>query len=388
MRGARVVVPTPGQATMVKLLHSSHNGVVKMKALARSYIWWPGIDQQIENIAQHCGQCEENARQPTRAPLQPWLFPQRPWSRVHVYYAGSTEGKMILVVVDAYSKWIEAKVVHSATTQVTIEQLRGLFATHGLPETIVSDNGTCFTSAEFKQFVTRNNIQHITSPAYHPSSNGLAERAVQLVKRGLAKLKDGSMETRLARYLMTYRVTPHSTIKGTSPSELLMGRKLRTLLDAVHPSISGTVHRKQEKMAENYNKKSKVRCFHPGDKIYVKSHTQSAPKWIPAVLRERSNDAMISETEDGRVLRRHRDHVRRRHADSLDIQEGVSQDIPAAILEPSEPGETVTGAPSTDEEREDIAAAQPARATPSSDKEPSSLRRSERLRKAPDKLNL
>ena len=113
---------------------------------------------------------------------------------------------MILVVVDAYLKWIEAKVLHSATTQVTIEQLRGLFATHGLPETIVSDNGTCFTSAEFKQFVTRNNIQHITSPVYHPSINGIAERAVQFVKRGLAKLKDGSMETRLARYLMTYRV--------------------------------------------------------------------------------------------------------------------------------------------------------------------------------------
>ena len=162
---------------------------------------------QIENIAQHCEQCEENARQPTRAPLRPWLFPQRPLSRVHVDYAGPIEGKMILVEVDAYSKWIEAKVVTSATTQVTIEQLRGLFAIHGLPQTIVSDNGTCFTSSEFKHFVTRNNIQHITSPAYHPSSNGLAEIAVQLVKRGLAKLKVGSMETRLARYLMTYRVT-------------------------------------------------------------------------------------------------------------------------------------------------------------------------------------
>ena len=239
------MVPTPGQATILKLLHSSHNGVVKMKALARSNIWWPGIDQQIENIAQHCGQCEEYARQPTRAPLRPWLFPQRPWSRIYVDYAGPTEGKMILAVVDAYSKWIEAKVVTSAITQVTIEQLRGLFAIHGLPETIVSDNGTCFTSAELnKQIVTRNNIQHITSPAYHPSSNGHAERAVQLVKRGLAKLKDGYMETRLARYLMTYLVTPHSTT-GTSPSELPMGRKPRTLLYAVHPSITGTVHRKQ-----------------------------------------------------------------------------------------------------------------------------------------------
>ena len=131
-----------------------------------------------------------------------------------------------------------------------------------------------------------------------------------------------------------------------------------------------------------------MRCFHPGDNIFVKSHTQYAPKWIPAILRERSNDVMISETEDGRVLRRHRDRVRRRHSEPLDIQEGVSQDVPAAILEPSEPGETVTGAPSTDEEREEIAATQSARATPSSDKEPSSLRRSERLRKAPDKLNL
>ena len=58
MRGARAVVPTPGQATMLNLLHSSHNGVAKMKALARSYIWWPGIDQQIENIAQNYGECE------------------------------------------------------------------------------------------------------------------------------------------------------------------------------------------------------------------------------------------------------------------------------------------------------------------------------------------
>ena len=195
MRDARVVVPTPGQDTMLQLLHSNHSGVVKMKALAHSYIWWPGIDQQIENITQQCGHCEENARNPTRAPLRPWLFPQKPWSQVHLDYAGPIENKMVLLEIDAYSKWIEAKVVHSSTTQVIIEQLRGLFVTHGLPETIVTDNGICFTSAEFQQFVERNNIQHITSPAYHPSSNGLAEREVELVKRVLVKLMDGTMDS-------------------------------------------------------------------------------------------------------------------------------------------------------------------------------------------------
>ena len=173
MRGARIIVPEPGRATMLKLLHSSHSGVVKMKALARSYIWWPGIDLQIEQLSQQCAQCEENARQPTRAPLRPWLFPQEPWKRVHLDYAGPIENRMILVAVDAYSKWISAMVVRSSTSEVTIEQLRMLFAEHGLPETIVTDNGTCFTSAEFTQFMRQNGIQHITSPAYHP----LLERA-------------------------------------------------------------------------------------------------------------------------------------------------------------------------------------------------------------------
>ena len=244
MRGARIIVPEPGRATMLKLLHSSHSGVVKMKALARSYIWWPGIDLQMEQLSQQCAQCEENARQPTRAPLRPWLFPQEPWKRVHLDYAGPIENRMILVAVDAYSKWISAMVVRSSTSEVTIEQLRMLFAEHGLPETIVTDNGTCFTSAEFTQFMRQNGIQHITSPAYHPSSNGLAERAVQLVKRGLTKMTDGSMQTRLARYLRSYRVTPHGTT-GSSPSMLLKGRQLRTLLDVVHPNIGAKVHKSQ-----------------------------------------------------------------------------------------------------------------------------------------------
>ena len=211
MRGCRINLPEPGQATMLKLLHSSHSDVVKMKTLARSYIWWPDIDVQIERIAQHCGQCVENTGQPTRAPLRPWLFPQEPWSRVHLDYAGPIENRMILVAVDSYSKWISAMVVRSAISNVTIEQLRMLFADHGLPETTVTDNATCFTSAEFGLFMAKNGIQHITSPAYRPSSNRLAEREVQPLKRGLTKMKNGSIETRLARCLLPYRVTPHST---------------------------------------------------------------------------------------------------------------------------------------------------------------------------------
>ena len=385
MRGARIIVPEPGRATMLKLLHSSHSGVVKMKALARSYIWWPGIDLQMEQLSQQCAQCEENARQPTRAPLRPWLFPQEPWKRVHLDYAGPIENRMILVAVDAYSKWISAMVVRSSTSEVTIEQLRMLFAEHGLPETIVTDNGTCFTSAEFTQFMRQNGIQHITSPAYHPSSNGLAERAVQLVKRGLTKMTDGSMQTRLARYLLTYRVTPHGTT-GSSPSMLLKGRQLRTLLDVVHPNIGAKVHKSQEKMTEYYNQKSKRRHFSPGDAVYVKNHTQSSPKWITAVLRELHNDVLTSQALDGRQLRRHRNHVRLRHAGATDypVEADIAAPAPAPIQQAPEYGES--GNDTIDES--DDAAPIPGGSSVNSPAPQPAVRRSERERKAPERLSL
>ena len=84
-----------------------------------------------------------------------------------------------------------------------------------------------FVSEEFETYLTRNGVKHITSAPYHPSTNGLAERTVQVVKKGLKKEKEGSMILKLARVLMAYRTTPHSTT-GVMPSELLQGRQIRT----------------------------------------------------------------------------------------------------------------------------------------------------------------
>ena len=80
----------------------------------------------------------------------------------------------------------------------------------------VTDNGTGFTSEQFRSFLKDNGAKHITSAPYHPASNGLAEHAVQIVKKGLKKVTTGSMNTRLAKVLCNYRVTPQST-NGISP---------------------------------------------------------------------------------------------------------------------------------------------------------------------------
>ena len=116
---------------------------------------------------------------PSRSPLHPWEWPGRPWSRAHVDYAGPFMGKMFLLIIDAHSKWMDIHCGNSAPSSVTIEKMRTTFATHGLPEIVVSYNGSNFVSSEFKSFLQKNGIKHITSAPYHPGTNGLVERAAQ-----------------------------------------------------------------------------------------------------------------------------------------------------------------------------------------------------------------
>ena len=130
---------------------------------------------------------------------------------------------MFLLITDSYSKWLEVHCTNTSTSAVTIELLRKSFSYLGLPEVIGSDNAGTFTSAEFAEFLEQNGVRHIHSPPYHPASNGLAERAVQTFKEGLKRFKTGTLSARLSRFLLWYRITPHS-ITGSSPSELMWGR--------------------------------------------------------------------------------------------------------------------------------------------------------------------
>ena len=101
-----------------------------------------------------------------------------------------------------------------------------MFARFRIPVTVVTDNAATFTSEEFGEFLKKNGIQHVRPAPYHPSTNGLAERAVQLFKQGMKKLTAGTIDERVARFLFHYRNTPHSTT-GQTPSELLLGHRPR-----------------------------------------------------------------------------------------------------------------------------------------------------------------
>ena len=147
----------------------------RLKALARSYFWWIGLDQAIEKLGKTCEACQADQPNSPSEPLHPWVWPDAPWTHIHVDYAGLFLGKMFFVVVDAHSKWPEVVIVSTSSTQKTIDILRLLFLWYGLPEQLVSDNGPQFTSKEFEQFARANGIRHIRSAPYHPASNGQVE---------------------------------------------------------------------------------------------------------------------------------------------------------------------------------------------------------------------
>ena len=319
LRGNRVVVPTEGRQRILELLHEGHQGSVRIKALARSYVWWPGIDQDLENTVKACDVCQKTRHAPAAAPLHPWEFPSQPWERLHADFAGPFLGKMFLLTVDAYSKWLEVFPLSAATSSLTIEKFRTVFATHGLPKILVTDNGTQFTSAEFEDFMRSNGIRHMLTSPYHPASNGLAERAVQSFKESMKKFPSSEpVEKKIAKFLFLYRLTPHSTT-GVPPAQLLLGRIPRSQFDLLKPQLADSVHAKQEKQAQYHDVHAKARKFEVGDAVFVKDFP-NGKNWIPGTVQDRKGPLSYHvKLDDGRIVRRHVDHVRCRTSESHEL---------------------------------------------------------------------
>ena len=338
MWGGRVVIPKEGRERILEDLHEAHPGVCRMKSLARSYFWWPKMDSEIETLVQGCHSCQTNRNNPSSAPLHPWEWPGKPWVRLHVDYAGPFLGKMFLVIVDAHSKWIEAFPMNQSTSAATIEKLRQTFATHGLPEILVSDNGTCFTSALFKTFLKNNGIRHLCSAPYHPSTNGLAERAVQVLKRGLKKITGGTVETRVSRLLAAYRVTPHSTT-GISPAGLMFNRKIRTRFELAKPSVEHHVRSRQEQQKLYHDHNSSRPDFAVGDSVNVKNFGQGS-KWLAAIVARKTGPLSyeVELLKTGQVQRRHFDQMIRRAVKEPTEDLGLPTELPNMLdLTPQEP---------------------------------------------------
>ena len=171
------------QSNVLEMLHEGHIGIVKVKQLAHSYVWWPCIDSEIEKLIKGYKSCQQEQRVPTAALLHPWISPSQPWAD----FAGPFMGKNFLIAMDAFSKWPEIIEMTLTTAANTIRVLREIFARFGLPEQLVSDNGPQFVSSEFSEFCKLNGIKHYRVAPYHPALNGLADCMLQSFKQSMRK---------------------------------------------------------------------------------------------------------------------------------------------------------------------------------------------------------
>ena len=321
--GGRVIIPSVLRETVLKQLHEVHPGINRMKALARSFVWWPGIDKDIEMVVKSCKVCCMHQNNPASAPSHPWEAPTKPWERIHIDFAGPFMGKMFLIVVDAFSKWIEVEMMTCSTASATVGRMRRIFATHGLPLVLVSDNGSSFVGEEFKQFMLKNGIRHIFTAPYHPSSNGQAERMVRTFKEAMKCLQSGDMDTKLNRLLFTYRMTPSSTT-GKSPAELLFQRQPRSMFHRIVPGNNKPKLARKDNEVENKH----VKSFSEDDPVWVKVFDEKK-KWIAGIVVKKIGKVNyhVVLCGENKVMHRHVDQLSAR-VPNLGISEEAVQSEP------------------------------------------------------------
>ena len=250
--------------------------------------------------------CQNCQSRPPQNNTVEWPNPGKRWSRIHVDHF-FFDNSIFFIAVDAFTKYIECLIVKSTSSACTIDALREICSRQGLPDLLISDNATSFTSAEFKQFLQRNHIEHMTPPPYSPQSNGLAERSVQVVKNLLKKNTIGSLKSRLSNILLYYRSTPHSVTK-VSPSVLLNNRQIVTLRDKINPS----------NMSSPKPSEKKIKSFQVGDIVLALNYGKG-DKWYQGTIIEKFGVNIYSVLIDELKV------TWRRHANQLLSSVGVSQ---------------------------------------------------------------
>lgn len=309
--GDRIIIPVHLRPQIINLIHESHLGCDKNKSRARNIVYWPGISKDITEVVDKCAICLKYRASNLKEPLMPHPVPEYPWQKVGMDIM-TIKGHDYLVVVDYFSKYPEVAKMEYKTAACVILHLKSIFARHGIPEEIMSDNMP-FNSKEFHDFTREWGIEQSTSSPRYPQANGQSERAVQTVKMMIKKAQEEGRDPYLA--LLEYRNTP-VTGMPYSPAQMLMSRTLRTKLPTqkklLRPQVVNAhkhLQQRQERYKHFHDKGSKqLKELAPGDAVHVRHNNV----WEPAmVVRKDNKPRSYIIQHDGNYLRRNRRHLMR-----------------------------------------------------------------------------
>lgn len=376
MRGIRIVIPTKLRNAVLSELHKGHFGASKMKALARSTVYWPKIDDDIENLTRSCASCIPFRKEQNVAKVHFWEYPTAPWERIHLDFAGPFQEKLFLLVVDAHSKWLEVKIVPNTSSKVVIDFLQQLFSQYGFPKVLVSDNGTAFTSGEFADYLNMYDIMHKTCAPFHAASNGQAERYVYTLKQSLRAIKQdepgSTIQDRLYKFLFAYRRAPNTTT-GQPPAQLFLNRQIRSLLDVFRPDLKTKV----EKNRADFEFRDVNYVI--GEKVALRNYSSANKKWEIGTIINKDGVLHYTVQLGDKLIRRHSNQLRKVD-DSVAV---TASDSTLSYVPPASANEEISASPATNHSESSLP--KPASGQYSIP-DPVPLRRSNRERKQPDRL--
>lgn len=312
-KGQQLVVPAAMRKELMAVTHASHIGIEASIRRARDSLFWPRMTTELKEYITKCEVCLAHRSAQTKEPLLQHEFVARPWSKVGADLCDH-DGRTLLVVSDYYSNYIEVAHLTSITSRAVIKELKKVMATFGIPDTLVTDNGPQFSSAEFSVFARTWEFDHVTSSPTYPQSNGKAENAVQTIKRLFKKCKVSGQSEFLA--LLDWRNTPTEGV-GTSPSQRLMGRRCKTLLP-----VSGSLLQPRYKTDEDswalagrkqrqkfyYDKGTKnLPEVNPGETVRLK--LPGNKEWSPGICMEKQQERSFLVKVGNTAYRRNRRHL-------------------------------------------------------------------------------
>lgn len=314
----KLIVPESLKQNVLRMLHDSHAGIEKTKLRARQLIFWPGFLKDVENYIANCKVCLKFSKSNQKEPIINHESPKCAWDRISLDIC-EFGNKNYLILIDAYSNWIEILPIQNKSIHSVIYVLKKIFTTFGIPNNILADNNP-FNSYEFKEFADAYNINiHFSSP-YHHQSNGLAEKAVSIAKKILRTSHESGVND-FSLALLEYRNMPIAQF-GLSPAQLFFGRQLKTMLPVTLQSLQpvyydpATIEMKRgnKKNQQNtyYNKNAKILPeLKENDYVLVRTQNIKNNTWIPAkVLSKMQHRKYKIILENGQILIRNRKYLK------------------------------------------------------------------------------
>ena len=379
-KGQRLIIPAAMRKEMMAVTHATHIGMEGCIRRARESMYWPRMTTELKEYIAKCDICLAHRATQSKEPLLQHEFVARPWSKISADLC-ELPGRILLVVSDYYSNFIEVERVHKLTTSGVTKAILPMLARYGIPDVMVSDNGPQFDSAEFATFAKTWGFKHDTSSPRYAQSNGKVENAVKTIKRLFTKCRESGQSEFLA--LLDWRNTPTEGI-GTSPAQRFLGRRCKTrlpmsgaLLNLRYPTEGDAraLNAQKQRQQYYYNRQARpLKPITPGETVRMRlpGQTTWSAGTCTGLVGPRNYDVQVEER-----------HYRRNRRQLIQTNEPPLRDIPDEPTISELPQDLPDNASSTHEQQN---VTQAGMEIPLPSPEAPLLRRSQRTRKPPSWL--